>query len=336
MGRPTPQDIPLLGLRRDPLSPRQFSFCPPSEDSISSRYYWEIFVDILHHAAIGYAGAMSLAVAGQPLASVAFLAASVLPDADIVYMARGKRAYLKAHQSTTHSALLAAFASLALGVAGGLAFGPPEGIGAGLAFLAGFLVHVLLDASNTLGTHLLWPFGRRVRLDAVFFIDALSWGLTLGALATLWATGAAWPILPYALAMILQILFRAHLSRRARAESDYPIAIPDPVLPWAYSLTRPEGDGSASIARWTPRRGLHAEDCTPAPSLAAIEAVTRSEAVEGMSSFARALTIVEEERLPDIHRIVLRDVAMRRLGARYGEITLTAHRNGDLDEHINI
>jgi len=299
-------------------------------------YYWEIFVDILHHAAIGYAGAMSLAAAGQPLASVAFLAASVLPDADIIYMAGGKRAYLKAHQSTTHSALLAALASLALGAAGGVAFGPSEGIGAGLAFLAGFLVHVLLDASNTLGTHLLWPFGRRVRLDAVFFIDALSWALTLSVLATLWATEAAWPILPYALAMILQILFRAHLSRHARLESGYPIAIPDPLLPWVYHLTRPEEDGSASIARWSPRRGPHAQARTRPPSLAAVEAITRSEAVVGMSDFARALTVVDEENCPDAHRIVLRDVAMRRLGARYGEVTLSIRKNGDLHESINI
>jgi len=144
-------------------------------------------VDILHHAAIGYVGAMSLAAARQLLASVALLAASALPDADIIYMAGGKRAYLKAQPSTTHSVLLAALASLA--------FGPSEGIGAGLAFLAGFPIHVLLDASNTLGTHLLRPIGRRVRLDAVFFIDALSWALTLIVLATLRATGAAWPIL---------------------------------------------------------------------------------------------------------------------------------------------
>lgn len=315
---------------------RLAAFRDAPENSIFCLTYQEKFVDILHHAAIGYAGAMTLASTGQPLASAAFLAASVIPDADAVYMMRGRRTYLLAHQTNTHSILLAALASLCVGFAGWVNFGPSEGVVAGFAFLAGFLIHVLLDASNTLGTHLLWPFGRRVRLDAIFFIDAVSWLLTIGVLAALWWTGKSWPFAVYAAAMATQILLRAQLSRRARAESGYPIAIPDPLYPWAYSLTRPEADGSASIARWTPRRGLHEETRTITPSKAAIALAGQSQAVADMDRFARSLTIVEEKQAHAEYRVVLRDISMRRLGGRFGEVTLIRSRDGQLSEQINI
>tara|TARA_Y100000815_G_scaffold269911_1_gene293483 strand:+ start:253 stop:423 length:171 start_codon:yes stop_codon:yes gene_type:complete len=56
-----------------------------------------------------------------------------------------------------------------------------------------------------------------------------------------------------------------------------------------------------------------------------------------MSGFARALAIVGETVAEDGgHKIVLRDMSMRRLGGRYGEVTITQHPNGEIDEQINI
>lgn len=294
-------------------------------------------MDILHHAAIGVAGAMALSSAGEPLAASAFLTASILPDADVAYMAKGKRAFLKAHQSTTHSLPLAVCLSAVLGAVAAGHFGTGPGLAAGAAFLAGLLIHVLLDASNTLGTHLLWPFGRRVRLDAVFFFDAVSWSLTAAAILALWLTGAAWPFPAYLTAMVCQILLRARIASRARSTSGYPIAIPDPLIPWVFLLTRIEGDGSASTARWSALSGIAREDRTPPPSSAALRLAGTSAAVSDMSGFARALAIVGETVAEDGgHKIVLRDMSMRRLGGRYGEVTITQHPNGEIDEQINI
>ena len=293
-------------------------------------------MDILHHAAIGVAGAMALAATGEPLASAAFLTASILPDADVAVMARGKRAFLKAHQSATHSLPVAAAVSALLAAIAAWHFGAGPGIAAGMAFFAGLAIHVLLDASNTLGTWLLWPFGRRLRLDAVFFIDALSWSLTGITILTLWLTGQAWPFGAWAAAMSGQIYLRACLARRARSASGYPVAIPDPLVPWVFFLTRIEADGTASTARWSAFASVSDEARTTTPSPTALALVAESEAVADMKGFARALAVVDEKVEAGTHRVVMRDLAMRRLGGRYGEITLTRFANGEVDEQINI
>jgi len=293
-------------------------------------------MDIMHHTAIGFAGAMALTALGHPLASAAFLTASILPDADVAYMLKSKRAYLKAHQSVTHSIPVGAAVGVLMGTLATHQFGIAQGAAVSAAFFASFVIHVLLDASNTLGTWLLWPFGRRLRLDAVFFIDAISWALTASTLLALWCTGQAWPFAAYIAAMAGQILLRAGLASRARSASCYPIAIPDPLIPWRYSLTRIEQDGSASFATWSALSGISNEGHTAAPSPEALKLAAQSIAVADMSAFARALVVVEERREDGLLKVVMRDIAMRRMGGRYGEVTLSKSEDGEINEQINI
>lgn len=292
-------------------------------------------MDILHHAAIGFAGSMALASLDQPLAAAIFFGASILPDLDLIFILKGKRAYLKAHQTITHSLPIAAVLSFGIAYITMISFGIQQGIYAALSFFTSISIHVLLDASNTLGTRLMWPSKRRFKLDATFFIDALSWSLTGGALAALYLTEAAWPFAFYVILMITQILMRAHLSQKARDDSGYPIAIPDPLLPWAYTLTRIEPDGSTSLARWSLFSGLTHHSNTNVPSNLAKELALKSPAVLDMSTFARALVITQEDKTKDGQtRVILRDISMRRLGGRYGEITLLKNEEGEVVETI--
>jgi membrane-bound metal-dependent hydrolase YbcI (DUF457 family) len=299
-------------------------------------YENEDIVDILHHTAIGFAGALALTAVGEPAAAMMFVIASALPDADVAAIARGKVAYLKAHQTATHSIPFIAGVALGSGLLSSLLISGHDGLMVGLAALVALLLHVALDATNTLGTALLWPWRGRYRLDAIFFIDALSWAMVLTTIAVQMRLGAAWPFFVYLVAMAAQITWRAKLSRRARAEAGFPIAIPDPIWPGRFHLTRPEADGSVSLARWTPRKGLTLEGCIAAPSAHARRIAETSRAFADMSGFARALSIVAEEKVNGLRKVVLRDAAMRPLGRRYGEITLQETPAGSVAEHINI
>lgn len=293
-------------------------------------------MDILHHTAIGFAGALALSALGEPAAAMMFVIASALPDADVAAVARSKVAYLKVHQTATHSVPFIAGVAVGSGLLASLLISPHDGLMVGISALLALILHVTLDATNTLGTALLWPSKRRYRLDAVFFIDALSWALVLATIALQMRLGAAWPFAVYLIVMAIQITWRAKLSLRARSEAGFPIAIPDPIWPGRFHLTRPEADGSVSLARWTPRKGLTLEGRISAPSLQARSIAEASRAFADMSGFARALSIVAEEKVNGMRKVVLRDAAMRPLGRRYGEITLQETSAGQVAEHINI
>lgn len=292
-------------------------------------------MDILHHAAIGAMGAMGSVAAGQPLVGLAFLIGSVLPDFDILYGIRGKRNYLENHQGLTHSLPFVVASGVVAFAALALAQGFTPGIAAAAGIMAGLTFHIFLDLSNTLGPKIFGPGAGRMSLDAAFFIDLPSWVVTIAGLASTMISGSPLPFMIYLLVMITQLLARAALAAHVRASSGYEIAIPDPFEPWRFALTREMPDGSIELATW--RWGKVAPEITiAAPESGDRILAAGSDGVKFMRRFGRKIAIVKVTQSAEGRSLRLRDVAMRRIGANFGEIELLETPEGFLMERTHV
>jgi membrane-bound metal-dependent hydrolase YbcI (DUF457 family) len=139
-----------------------------------NRFY---LMDIITHAGIGLIAAAPM-LSSRPELAIGLVAGSVLPDLDALSRVFGKRAFLRSHQAWSHALPIQAAVSL---LAGFLASAcGTDGLLLAVGLFAGFVIHTLLDFSNTLGVTLLAPFSRkRLCLEWVFFIDAVVLTLTL-------------------------------------------------------------------------------------------------------------------------------------------------------------
>lgn len=111
-----------------------------------------------------------------PRATLALVLAVNAPDIDIVSSWQGSLAYLHYHRGPTHSlAALPVLAALVTGLVWLLERSKAEKFrwrGAYLAALAGAASHVLMDATNTYGVRLFWPFsGQWYSWDIEFIVD---------------------------------------------------------------------------------------------------------------------------------------------------------------------
>ena len=123
-------------------------------------------MDIATHAMMGIVGA-SPALQTYPLGAVAFVFGSVAPDLDAFSRLFGKTAFMKFHQTYSHSLPVIVFT---LGLVWGIA--KLQGIDLTeilLGFGCGMFFHSLLDVSNTYGIKLFAPFSnQRYSLEWVF------------------------------------------------------------------------------------------------------------------------------------------------------------------------
>lgn len=288
-------------------------------------------MDITHHALIGGAGMLALGAQGQELAGLGFLAGSVFPDLDVVFMAAGKRFYLKRHQGPTHSLPLAPVYAAALAIVPALQIGFDWRLYLGL--LAGLCIHVLLDLSNTFGIQLLWPITRRrFCFDAVFFIDAIAWGLTLGFYALVYLDVAApgKAALGYAALFAAYVCAKLLLQRRVKKRLGVDIAIPSALNPFGFFLfTRRDGRLETATYNALTNRTSNVRTFTEAaPDV--IELARSSEIFRDMQSILRALhvTRVEKERAETV--MVAQDMAVRNFGGKFGRTELRFDSGGQL------
>jgi inner membrane protein len=167
-------------------------------------------VDNLTHSLVGLAAAKAGLGRVSPYATFVCVAASNLPDADIVALAGGPYYYLANHRGITHSVV----GALALGVAFPLLFFAAERTAARLrgrgprARLKGLMLcsllliasHPLLDWTNSYGVRPFLPWdGRWGYGDILFVVDPWVWLVTGGACFLLTARTrlrtAAWALL---------------------------------------------------------------------------------------------------------------------------------------------
>ncbi len=297
-------------------------------------------VDIVHHALVGLGGALVLGACGQPEAGVGLMLGSVVPNLDAGLMVLGRDRYLRLHQGATHSLLVIPFLATFLAfVVSGVA--RIDGLPVLLGAMGGMALHVALDALNTFGVRLLWPFRPRVALDAFCFVDLPTLAMTAAALAALGTVaGEAVPSLAVAGGWLLGVAAyagaRLAWARRVRAMTGATHIVPDGIDPLRAYLAW-SGDGCVETAY---ARGLRARVggrtavglpppgtsalCRTSPTFARLE--------ESLKLFV-PVSLTEAE---GVTTVVSRCMAVRNFGNRYGELTQRFVEGRLVGEHARL
>ncbi len=291
-------------------------------------------MDILHHTAMGAIGSVALSAGGHPVSGMAFLAASVLPDLDVLFMAFGKRAYLKNHQGASHSLLVSPFLA-GLVAAPLMLFLWPDWRFFVFALLAVWL-HILLDVCNTFGVAWLWPLSRRRDcLDAVFFIDLTAWLITATALVTILLTRNPWVSIVYAVLLAGYFVAKAYQQRNGKRLLGCTLAIPSGLYPFELLALDGRGNGVRIYTvnvRSGEVRNKRRYKAVPEQYEAMAE---RSPIYRDMRRITRYLYITEAEECDDgAIVIVAHDLGIRNFGGKFGRTTLRFDREGNLKHEM--
>lgn len=288
-------------------------------------------MDIVHHALIGGVGFVALAAQQQELAGLGFLAGSVFPDLDVAFMAGGKRFYLRHHQGPTHSLPGALFYAALLAALPALQLGWDWALYAGL--LAGLCIHVLLDLSNTFGIQILWPLSpRRFCFDAVFFIDTVAWGLTLGFFA-LTLSGAVPPgtaAIGYAALFVAYVVAKFILQRRTKRQLGVDFAVPTAFNPFGFLLFSKRNDKLKTATYNALTGNLSEEGELPEAAPEVSELARKSVVFRDMQAILRGLQITRAESSPEGTTVIAQDLAIRNFGGKFGRTELRFDTDGKL------
>jgi membrane-bound metal-dependent hydrolase YbcI (DUF457 family) len=214
-----------------------------ARNRVSCKYQVEIAVmDIATHAMAGTIIAIPF-LPTAPLSATCFIFGSVLPDTDAFSRLFGKVAFLRWHQTYTHSLPIIFLASAFFWLSA--QWMEINEVYAPLAFGAGMILHVLMDATNTYGVALFAPISRkRICVEWLFFIDGIVVTVSIACLTTIFvclnygqSTWVAAVSIIYDCFLVLYWLFRGLLYRRAVRFLPYGIRrlIPSALVPWHLS-----------------------------------------------------------------------------------------------------
>jgi len=294
-------------------------------------------MDVVHHAFIGGTGFLALAAGEQELAGMAFVAGSVFPDLDVVFMAFGKRAYLKNHQGPTHSFLLApvfAYLLIAAPLCYVLGFEWPVFFAA----LLGLWLHSLLDLTNTFGITVFWPLtARRFCFDAVFFIDTVAWTLT--ASCYVGEVIFEWPhtIAVYALLFASYVAFKFFLHQRVQRKLDCTFAIPSAFHPFHFFILEEGEDGVRTYIYNALTGGRSKQRDYPRVEERYLSLAAKSAVYQDMLGLTKYFHITDVQEQEDKTILTLHDLGIRNFGGKFGKTILTFDRTGNLiDEMAHI
>lgn len=285
-------------------------------------------MDIVTHSLIG-AVVVSPFVLDYPFEASCFLMGSVLPDADALSRAFGKRTFLRAHQTVTHSLPVIGLVALA----GRLLLGSWVGLVLGL----GMLFHTLLDFSNTYGITLVWPFSwRRFCLEWVFFIDVVVITTTLvvfGIIAATWSQARDLDLLVASYVLTLGIYWLAKGWLRHRSARICPVLplslIPSIVVPWHF-LGVSRDKAHVLIFRVDALSGHvnHQEEI----SILDEEYQDKLQELEEyriMRQLSSAYHVVQAETGPEGTLVICRDLRTRNMNTRFGQLDVLFEPTGD-------
>ncbi|WP_404305588.1 metal-dependent hydrolase [Neorhodopirellula lusitana] len=299
-------------------------------------------MDIVTHALIGSVAAAG-ALESHPAFAVGLVAGNVVPDLDAFSRVAGKQAFLRFHQTYTHSVGamgLVAGSALVLMVVG-------QPVWAELAFglVTGMLMHVGLDLTNSYGVRCLWPFSsKRFALDWIFFIDAviLAYTLLAGVLIALFMSnevGRAGGSIAYVVGLVCIVLVRAWLAKRARAKvcsSGLPAEsisiIPTTWSPRKFLVCRDQGD-RAWLSTLDGISGIETEDQSVSIlDLGLSGKVTQSREWTTMRQLSSFFHAVKQEEASDGREVECRDLRIRNFNTRFGTLTV---RLDEFDEVVS-
>lgn len=292
-------------------------------------------MDIVTHAMMGLVLAAPV-LPRAPLTGSLLALGCCLPDLDALSRCFGKCAFLRWHQTYTHSLAFVA----GCGVAawwflrdGGEPLAP-------LALAGGLLIHIGLDCCNTFGATALWPLSRRRwSRQWLFFTDAPVTALTVAAFLLAFVPKLSGLFSPvgvatvYAAVVTAYIAARATLARRAwRAViAVMPAAlslVPSAFLPWRYFGVARQGGGvlTFQLDGW---RGRILEE-----HLVPIFDEQWAEVVEPLREFGamRALSlfyhIVAVSPCKEGTVLTCRDLRTRNFGGRFGQLQVAVDHTG--------
>jgi membrane-bound metal-dependent hydrolase YbcI (DUF457 family) len=294
-------------------------------------------MDIVTHGMMGMILASPFAESA-PVAASCFALGSVAPDLDALSRVFGKRAFLRAHQTYSHSIPLilgvGGLAWAALAAAGTASLTPP------LALVLGMLFHSALDVTNTYGIMLLAPLSkRRICTEWVFFIDSVVLAVTVPTLIVLWRKllqgRAGWRVpAVYVAVMLVYWAVRVVLRKRAAryGGADTVSLLPSALVPWHFlgcahygaairtfrlnALTGAETDErhhEVYTDEWLPRIG-HIPEFT------------------AMRELSSAFHVVEVAECADGTLVICRDLRTRNFRTRFGELKLVVDSEGGVRE----
>jgi len=272
----------------------------------------------------------------HPVAASSVVLGSVLPDLDALSRLAGKRAFLLAHQTASHSLPFA----LALGATWAVALtvlGLPGAL-TGVALALSMLLHSLLDLTNTYGVTPMWPFNRRRRsLEWVFFIDAVVVVLTVVALAAVtiafyhgrlpgWGISAVWFG-----AVMLYFATKRWLRRRAQrlGPVDAVSYVPSALWPWRFYGHAP-GNGVVRMFTLNAVNGRRHDAVTvPIHDARYRDAVSHLPEFVRMAQLSPAYHVVEARARGELVDITCRDLRTRNFGGHFGELRVTLNAAGE-------
>ncbi len=296
-------------------------------------------MDIVTHSMIGIASASGL-MHTHPLLACGVVVGNVLPDLDAFSRLGGKHAFLRFHQTYSHS-LAAITIPIVLAIA--LSF-TEHAMWAGMAFGTGvgMAMHVGLDLTNSYGVRCLWPISKkRYALDWIFFIDAPILGVTLLTLAVAWGARdhAAWLAIVsvvYVACMIGIVIARAVIANRARR--------------FVRQSALPEATVTLIPTTWSPLKFLACCDSETKAVTMTINAASgqqtdRQEIVlldehapsvllglrewRVMRELSSHYHVVERASSEDGETFTCRDLRIRNFGTRFGTLTCRIDSDGN-------
>lgn len=291
-------------------------------------------MDIVTHGMMG-AILASPFFESSPEAAAAFMFGSVLPDLDAVSRVLGKRAFLRSHQTYTHSfPVIAAIGALAWLAGRGLGLDAPW---APLALALGMTFHTALDWTNTYGITLFAPFSRRrFCREWVFFIDAFVIAATVATLLPILVRWRRGEPLGFALqavyALVLVAYWIAKVALRARALRACPegtlALLPSALFPWTFLGCCRDGALVRAFRVYALSGRVEEEervDVLDGSFLAAIEGVPEFRAMRELSP---AYHVVLRRDEPAGVRLLCRDLRTRNFSTRFGELELALDAAG--------
>lgn len=296
-------------------------------------------MDIVTHAMTGLVLAAPLAPT-MPAAATAFVFGSVVPDLDAFSRCFGKRAFLRSHQTLSHSVPVIGLVTLAVGLVL-MALQSPEAWPAALGLGLGMLGHVAMDVSNTYGVALAAPFTwRRWCLSWVFFIDAT---VVVAASAALLATvflftepdPARWlPAIAFAGFLVLYWPLRAMLYYRARRRSPPGTRglVPSELRPWRFLGYAMEPDQATLFHLDASTGKVSQRHQRPLLDERYAEHLERVPEHRLMRELSRAYHVVRAEPAEGGTRITCADLRTRNFGGRFGTLELVLDRDGQVRE----
>lgn len=201
-------------------------------------------MDIVHHALIGGASLLAVSSFDQTMGAAGFLAGSVFPDLDIVFLLLGKRFYLRNHQGITHSIILGPLCAFAICQVFMFLLDTDWNWQVYTCTLLGIYIHTCMDWFNTFRIAMFSPIVRkRYSLDAVFFIDSISLCLT-GLYYLLYGLFRIELVLyAYPLLFLLYFVFKLLLRQKVVSELKPLFAIPSSLNPLEYYILSRDGIG---------------------------------------------------------------------------------------------